>query len=89
VQIPKLCGFYEFQRGYLAKLIELKVVNICEEKLEELEEGTKKTVTGKDGEDRKDMELKMQNLMWKMNFLLTAFLILLVAFVVAIVLSRT
>jgi hypothetical protein len=89
VQIPKLCGFYEFQREYLAKLIELKVVNICEEKLEELEEGTKKTVTGKDGEDRKDMELKMQNLMWKMNFLLAAFLILLVAVAVAIVLSRT
>jgi membrane protein insertase Oxa1/YidC/SpoIIIJ len=89
VQIPKLCGFYEFQREYLAKLIELKVVNICEEKHEELEERTKKTVTGKDGEDRKDMELKMQNLMWKMNFLLAAFLILLVAVVVAIVLSRT
>jgi hypothetical protein len=89
VQIPKLCGFYEFQREYLAKLIELKVVKICEEKLEELEEGTKKTVTGKDGEDRKDMELKMQNLLWKMNFLLAAFLILLVAVVVAIVLSRT
>jgi hypothetical protein len=89
VQIPKLCGFYEFQREYLAKLIDLKVVNICEEKLEELEEGTKKTVTGKDGEDRKDMELKMQNLMWKMKFLLAAFLILLVAVVVAIVLSRT
>jgi hypothetical protein len=44
VQIPKYCGFYEFQREYLAKLVELKVVKICEEQLEEMEVGTKNTV---------------------------------------------
>jgi hypothetical protein len=89
VQIPKYCGFYEFQREYLAKLVELKVVKICEEQLEEMEVGTKNTGTGKEGEESKDMELKMQNLMWKMNFLLVGFVIILVAVGVAIVVTRT
>jgi hypothetical protein len=35
------------------------------------------------------MELKMQNLMWKMNFLLVGFVIILVAVGVAIVVTRT
>jgi cytoskeletal protein RodZ len=89
VQIPKLCGFYEFPREYLVKLIELKVVKICEEQLDELEEETMNTETGKDGEDRKDMELKMQNLVWKMNLILVTFVIMVVAVGVAIVVTRS
>lgn len=49
--------------------------------VEELEEGTKGIKTGQD-EGRKDLELKMENLLWKMSMFFVCLAILVYGIVV-------
>jgi len=60
-----LCGFYRFQKEYLDELIDKKIVIINCEEVEELEEGSEGSEYA--NHEEKDLEKKMENLMWKMN----------------------
>ena len=65
LQNPKLCGFYKFQKEYLDELIDKKIVIINFKEVEELEEGSEGSEYA--NHEEKDLEKKMENLMWKMN----------------------
>ena len=60
-----MCGFYRFQKEYLDELIDKKIVIINCEEVEELEEGSEGSEYA--NHEEKDLEKKMENLMWKMN----------------------
>ena len=64
MQVPKLCGFYRFQKEYLNELIDTKIVIIKYEQIDEVEEGWQGSVQDV---DRKRLEKKMENLTWKMT----------------------
>ena len=66
LQNPKLCGFYIFQKEYLDELIDKKIVIIDCEEVKELEERSQGSEYA-NHEEKKDLEKKMENLMWKMN----------------------
>lgn len=66
LQNPKLCGYYKFQKEYLDDLIDKKVVVIMCEELEDLEERIEGSETAI-YEGMKDLEKKLDHLMWKMN----------------------
>ncbi|CAD6333260.1 unnamed protein product [Miscanthus lutarioriparius] len=59
---PKLRGFYRFQKEYFDELVHKKIIRVSCEQIEEIEEP--KTV--KD-EGVKDLEKKLEKMMWKMN----------------------
>jgi hypothetical protein len=66
LQNPKLCGYYKFQKEYLDDLIDKKVVVIMCDELEDLEEGIEGSEPAID-EGMKDLEKKLDHLMWKIN----------------------
>ena len=66
LQNLKLCGFYRFQKEYLDELIDKKIIIINCEEVEEVEEGLEGSEYA-NHEEKKDLEKKMENLMWKMN----------------------
>ena len=59
MQVPKLCGFYRFQKEYLDELINKKIVIIKYEQIDEVEEGSHGSVQD---EDRNRLEKKLENL---------------------------
>jgi hypothetical protein len=79
LQVPKLCGFYRFQKEYLNDLIDKKIIIIKYEQIDEVEEGWQGSVQD---EDRKRLEKKMENLTWKMNCVFVVFGIVVLAMLV-------
>jgi hypothetical protein len=79
LQVPKLCGFYRFQKEYLNELIDKKIIIIKYEQIDEVEEGWQGSVQD---EDRKRLEKKMENLTWKMNCVFVVFGIVVLAMLV-------
>jgi len=60
-----MCGFYRFQREYLDVLMEKKIIRICCEQIEELGEEVVEAATQDEG--MKQLENKMERMMWKFN----------------------
>jgi len=75
-----LCGFYRFQKEYLDELIDKKIVIINCKEVEELEEGSEGSEYA--NHEEKDLEKKMENLMWKMNCFIVVVAIVLFGIVV-------
>ena len=65
LQNPKMCGFYRFQREYLDVLMEKKIIRICCEQIEELGEEVVEAAAQDEG--MKQLENKMERMMWKFN----------------------
>ena len=65
LQNLKLCGFYRFQREYLDVLMEKKIIRICCEQIEELGEEVVEAAAQDEG--MKQLENKMERMMWKFN----------------------
>ena len=80
LQNPKLCAFYIFQKEYLDELIDKKIVIINCKEVEELEEGSEGSEYA--NHEEKDLEKKMENLMWKMNCFIVVVAIVLFGIVV-------
>jgi len=80
LQNPKLCAFYRFQNEYLDELIDKKIVIINCKEVEELEEGSEGSEYA--NHEEKDLEKKMENLMWKMNCFIVVVAIVLFGIVV-------
>ena len=78
---PILCGFYGFQKEYLDELIDKKIIIINCEEVEEVEEGLEGSEYA-NHEEKKDLEKKMENLMWKMNCFIVVVAIVLFGIVV-------
>ena len=82
LQNPKLCGFYRFQREYLDVLMEKKIIRICCEQIEELGEEVVEAAAQDEG--MKQLENKMERLMWKINIFIGCIAVVVLAFVVKI-----
>ena len=80
LQNPKLCGFYRFQREYLDELVEKKIVRICYQQIDE--HGEEKDEAPAEDEGMKQLENKMERLMWKMNIFIDCIAVVVLAFVV-------
>ena len=80
LQNLKLYGFYIFQKEYLDELIDKKIVIINCKEVEELEEGSEGSEYA--NHEEKDLEKKMENLMWKMNCFIVVVAIVLFGIVV-------
>ena len=65
---------------YLDELIEKKIVIINYKEVEELEEGSKGSEYA--NHEEKDLEKKMKNLMWKMNWFIVVVAIVMFGIVV-------
>jgi len=78
LQNPKLCGFYRFQREFLDELVEKKIVRICCQQIDEHGEDEAPAVD----EGMKQLENKMERLMWKMNIFIGCIAVVVLAFVV-------
>jgi len=78
LQNPKLCGFYRFQREYLDELVEKKIVRICCQQIDEHGEDEAPAVD----EGMKQLENKMERLMWKMNIFIGCIAVVVLTFVV-------
>jgi len=78
LQNPKLCGFYRFQREYLDELVEKKIVRICCQQIDEHGEDEAPAVD----EGMKQLENKMERLVWKMNIFIGCIAVVVLAFVV-------
>ena len=80
LQNPKLCGFYRFQREYLDELVEKKIVRICCQQIDE--HGGEEDEAPAEDEGMKQLENKMERLMWKMNIFISCIAVVVLAFVV-------
>ncbi|CAN6373061.1 unnamed protein product [Urochloa humidicola] len=74
--IPKLCGFYRFQKEYFDELVDKKIIQVRCEQIEELAEELEgdelvdKKIIHVDDEGMQDLEKKLEKIMWKMNFVI-------------------
>ena len=86
LQNPKLCGFYRFQREYLDELVEKKIVRICCQQIDEHggkeDEAPGENEGMKQDDGMKQLENKMERLMWKMNIFIGCIAVVVLAFVV-------
>jgi hypothetical protein len=89
LQFPKLCGYYKFQREYFEDLQSKNIVIVCIDKLQDMEEegeqpmvvqAVANSTAGNDG--KTVLELKMENLSWKLNMSFVFFATLVVGIVV-------
>jgi len=69
LKFPKLCGYYRFEKQYFEQLKEKGIIQVRPSNWAELVDHEDVLVDSPNGPDnnRKDLEHKMETLIWKMN----------------------